>query len=260
MTTDSTPDSGTTAKPPPTEGTTDPPLTAGKSQAGKVWRTRLKGTLYPWLLRSLTAVLWKTCKITDVIGQEHPASLLATGKPAILCYWHQQQIFCLRQLLTLQAQGLSLGYLISPSADGDVAIGLVKKHNIHIIRGSASRGGAQVMREIFTAIRQYNISPIITPDGPRGPEFECKPGVAMLSQLSGLPMLPMAYCASRFWQLRSWDRFIVPKPFARIVVGFGPPLMVRKGLPVDELEQVCQEMTQRINAVVSATRAKIRQA
>lgn len=113
------------------------------------------------------------------------------------------------------------------------------------------------MREIFTAIKKQNISPIITPDGPQGPKFECKQGVAMLSQLSGAPMLPMAYAANRYWQLSSWDAFVIPKPFARIIVGYGEPLSVKKNLPVDELEAVCQEMTQRMNQVTSETQVRL---
>ncbi|MBX2886286.1 MAG: lysophospholipid acyltransferase family protein [Granulosicoccus sp.] len=224
------------------------------SKRSKSLSRSIKRTLSPWLLNSVTRLLWKTCKIETVLGSEHADKLVAAGKPVIPCYWHQQQIFCLWHLLSLQERGLALGYLISPSSDGEVATKLVRQCGIHIIRGSATRGGAQVMREIFTAIKKQQISPIITPDGPRGPKFECKQGVAMLSQLSGAPMLPMGYAASRYWQLSSWDDFILPKPFSRIVVGYGAPMNVEKSLPVDKLEIVCEEMTDRIMQVTDQTR------
>lgn len=224
----------------------------------KSLRQSFKRSVSPWLLTTVTRLLWKTCKIDQVLGTEHTDQLVKAGKPVIPCYWHQQQIFCLKHLLSLQDRGLSLGYLISPSSDGEVATKLIRQCDIHIIRGSATRGGAQVMREIFTAIKKQQISPIITPDGPRGPKFECKQGVAMLAQLSGAPMLPMGYAASRYWQLRSWDDFIIPKPFARIVVGYGLPMSVEKSLPVDDLESVCQELTDRINQISQLAQSKLK--
>jgi len=177
--------------------------------------------------------------------------LLDAGDAFIPCYWHQQQIFCVRHLLDTAANtaSLNLGYLISPSADGDLATRMFSEQGVHIIRGSATRGGAQALRDIYTAIRKQKISPIVTPDGPTGPIYQCKPGVAMLAQLSKAPLLPMSYAGSRVWQLRSWDRFMLPLPFSNIVIGIGPPLTVDSTMAVDEFSPACQQMNERLDSL-----------
>lgn len=197
-----------------------------------------------------------------MIGQEHLQTLLDQGKPCIPCYWHQQQIFSIRYLLdTAQATpGFNLGYLISPSADGDIATNMFANQGVHIIRGSATRGGAQALREIYIAIRKQGISPIVTPDGPTGPIYQCKPGVAMLAQLSGAPLLPMSYSGTRIWQLRSWDRFMLPMPFSSIVIGIGAPFHVDKTLAENNFAQACEQMNERLNTISARCREHIDEA
>ena len=194
-----------------------------------------------------------------MVGQEHLQALLDQGEPFIPCYWHQQQIFSVRYLLDTAkaAPGFNLGYLISPSADGDMATSMFADQGVHIIRGSATRGGAQALREIYTAIRKQGISPIVTPDGPTGPIYQCKPGVAMLARLSGAPLLPMAYAGSQVWQLRSWDRFMLPVPFSSIVVGIGAPLQVDKTLAEDNFASACEQMNDRLNAISALCQAHV---
>jgi lysophospholipid acyltransferase (LPLAT)-like uncharacterized protein len=215
----------------------------------KQWRRRLAARLFPALVWGLIRLIWKTCRIKTVIGQEHLDALLVIGEPFIPCYWHQQQIFCVRYLLDQAASNnsLRLGYLISPSKDGDIATSMFGNQGVHIIRGSATRGGAQALREIYTVIRKDKISPIVTPDGPTGPIYECKPGVAMLAQLSKAPLLPLAYASSGVWHLTSWDKFMIPKPFSQIVVGIGPALSIEKSDAADGFADACKNMNERLN-------------
>ncbi|MDC0434530.1 lysophospholipid acyltransferase family protein [bacterium] len=222
-------------------------------------RRQLAKHLLPPLVWGLIRLLWKTCRIESVIGQEHLHDLLASGEPFVPCYWHQQQIFCIRHLFdTAQAySALNLGYLISPSSDGDIATTMFGDQGVHIIRGSATRGGAQALREIYLAIRQQKISPIVTPDGPTGPIFQCKPGVAMLAQLSGAPLVPMAYAGNRVWQLKSWDSFLVPVPFSRIVIGIGPPLKVDKRMAEENFKAACEQMNDRLDELATSCKARV---
>lgn len=223
----------------------------GDSLTIKQWRRRLAARLFPPLIWGLIRLIWKTCRIKTIIGQEHLDALLSDGEPFIPCYWHQQQIFCVRYLLDQAAtnNALKLGYLISPSKDGDIATSMFGDQGVHIIRGSATRGGAQALREIYTVIKKDKISPIVTPDGPTGPIYECKPGVAMLAQLSKAPLLPIAYAASGFWCLTSWDRFMIPKPFSDIVVGVAPALRVDKSDAADGFAKACSVMNERLNSL-----------
>jgi len=217
----------------------------------KQWRRALAGRIVPKLVWGLIRLIWRTCKVREVIGTEHIQHLLDSNEPFIPCYWHQQQLFCIRYLLDTADNHpqFKLGYLISPSNDGDMASSLMADQGVHIIRGSATRGGAQALREIYTAIRQQGISPIVTPDGPTGPIFQCKPGVAMLSQLSKAPLLPLAYASTRAWKLRSWDKFMLPMPFSSVVIGIGPPLTVDKAMAADEFKIACTTMNDSLERV-----------
>lgn len=214
-------------------------------------RRQLESLILPPLIWGLIRLIWKTCKVHSVQGQEHLQALLDSGEPFIPCYWHQQQIFCVRHLLDVAAESpaLNLGYLISPSADGDLATRMFAQQGVTIIRGSATRGGAQALRDIYTAIRKQKVSPIVTPDGPTGPIYACKPGVAMLAQLSKAPLLPMAFAGTRVLQLRSWDKFMLPLPFSHVVIGIGPPLTIDAQLSRDNFSQGCSTMNDRINEV-----------
>lgn len=227
----------------------------------KQQRRQLASKILPPIVWGLIRLIWKTCKVKQVLGQEHMQELLASGQPFIPCYWHQQQIFCVRHLLDTakRESSLNLGYLISPSADGDIATNMFGNQGVYIIRGSATRGGAQALREIYTAIRKQHISPIVTPDGPTGPIYQCKPGVAMLSQLSRAPLLPLSYAGTRVWKLRSWDQFMLPVPFSSIVIGVGPPLSVDKALAEDNFAGGCQQMDERLNTVSQLCEQAVRE-
>ena len=97
------------------------------------------------------------------------------------------------------------------------------------------------------------VSPVIAADGPKGPRYVFKPGALLLAQLSQRPILPMSYCASRAWRI-SWDRFVIPKPFARVVIALGEPVFVPKGLSADALAQMQVDMQRRLQALFAQAR------
>jgi len=205
-------------------------------------RRRAAEHILPALARHLITLLWRTCQLR-VHGEHHLERLIEADRPAIVCYWHRQQIFCVRALLLLRERHprFRLGYLISPSRDGDAAARVFADLDLHIVRGSATRGGAQALREIYQSIRRDGVSPIVTPDGPTGPVSVFKPGVAMLASLSGAPIVPVSCAASRAFALRTWDRAVVPWPFARIDVVIGEPIEVGRGSDAAALEAVSRQ-------------------
>ena len=97
------------------------------------------------------------------------------------------------------------------------------------------------MRDYYQALVKDKVSPVITPDGPRGPRFKFKPGAILLAQMSGRPMLPLAYAASRAWLVK-WDKFVIPVPFARIAVAVGPPRYVPRVTDAAALEKLQADM------------------
>jgi lysophospholipid acyltransferase (LPLAT)-like uncharacterized protein len=179
---------------------------------------------------------WLTCRVVRVEGAEHLQAALAKAPSLLPVYWHQHQLFCGRYLINQTRNGLKVGWLISPSVDGDLGAMMVRRLGGHVIRGSSTHTGARALRDYLQALTKENISPAITPDGPRGPRFEFKPGAILLSQMSQRPIVPMAYAASRAWLIK-WDKFVVPVPFSRIVIAVGPPLYVPRVIDSAALER-----------------------
>jgi hypothetical protein len=190
----------------------------------------------------LIKMFWRTCRVVRVVGDEHTEQALKSTPSVIPVYWHQHQLFCAKYLLEQQPRGLKLGFLISPSVDGDIGVMVVTKFGGHSIRGSASHTGARALRDYYDALVKQGVSPSITPDGPKGPRFVFKPGAILLSQMSQRPMLPLAYAASRAW-LIAWDKFVIPWPFSKIVIAVGPPRQVPRTLQPAGLTALQEEMT-----------------
>jgi lysophospholipid acyltransferase (LPLAT)-like uncharacterized protein len=209
------------------------------------------------ILLGLIRTWWRSCRIVAIAGEEHLQAALA-GWPSFLpCYWHQHQLFGARFLLLQQQQGrLRAGFLISPSVDGELGAMMVRRLGGYVIRGSSSHTGALALKDYFQALIKEKVSPIITPDGPRGPPFVFKPGAVLLSQMSQRPMVPIAYAASRA-KLVHWDRFVLPMPFSRIAIGVGPPRVVPKMTTPQELAAIQVEMAQQLRLSFEAARAAL---
>jgi lysophospholipid acyltransferase (LPLAT)-like uncharacterized protein len=207
---------------------------------------------------SLLRLVWRWSRVTQVIGAEHIAAALARAPSFIPVYWHQHQVFCVKHLLEQRRAGLKLGFLISPSVDGEIGAMIVRSLGGEVIRGSSTHTGARALRDYYHALAHDGVSPAITPDGPRGPPWKFKPGAVLLAQLSGRPMIPLSYAASRAWKIK-WDRFVIPGPLSRIVIAIGEPVYVPKGLDAAGLERVQLDMERRLRAAFEAADRALRQ-
>jgi hypothetical protein len=197
---------------------------------------------------SLLRLVWAWSRVIQVIGAEHLTAARARAPSFIPVYWHQHQLFCVKQLLAQRSAGLKLGFLISPSVDGEIGAMIVRRLGGEVIRGSSSHTGARALRDYYQALAHDGVSPAITPDGPRGPRWKFKPGAVLLAQLSGRPMVPLSYAASHAWKIK-WDRFVIPLPLSRITIAVGEPVYVPKGLDAAGLERVQADMEQRLRAL-----------
>lgn len=201
----------------------------------------------------LIKLWWRLCRIVSVQGAQHLDAALAQGASLIPCYWHQHQLFCAKWLLEQRSRGLRVGWLVSPSVDGELGAMLVHRLDGVAIRGSSTHTGARALRDYYQGLVKDHVSPIITPDGPRGPRFRFKPGAILLAQMSGRPILPMAYAASRAW-LFHWDKFVLPKPLSRIAIAIGPPRHIPRTSNPAELERRQREMEQELHRLYLAAR------
>jgi lysophospholipid acyltransferase (LPLAT)-like uncharacterized protein len=223
----------------------------------RLTRTRL--SLYRILVPIAIALgrsVWRWCRSVRVVGDEHIRAALARAPSFIPVYWHQHQLMCVKPLLEMRASGVRLGFLISPSVDGEIAAMVVRRVGGEVIRGSSSYTGARALRDYYQALAHEDISPAITPDGPRGPPWKFKPGAILLAQMSQRPMIPMAYAASRCWMIQ-WDRFVIPKPLARIAIVVGEPVYVAKGLDAAGLARIQEEMERNLGTLFEQARSLI---
>jgi len=140
--------------------------------------------------------------------------------------------------------------------DGEFGAMLVQRFGGAVIRGSSTHTGARALRDYYQALVKDNVSPVITPDGPRGPRFKFKPGALLLAQMSGRPILPMSYAASRAWLIK-WDRFVIPMPFARIAIAIGPPRYVPRVTDAATLVRLQEQMEEELKRVYRVARAAL---
>jgi lysophospholipid acyltransferase (LPLAT)-like uncharacterized protein len=234
----------------------DPPVDPAHSRSRKPWTpssrrlTTGRRLLYRCVAPLAFGILrawWGLCRITRVVGAEHLVAALASG-PVIPVYWHDSQLFCVRYLLGERKRGLRLGFLISPSVDGELPAMIAQRAGLAVVRGSSSHTGAQTLRAYYAAIKD-GISTSINPDGPRGPPREFKPGPLLLSQMLGRPILPVATAASRTFRFRTWDRFAVPLPFSRVAIAVGGARTVPRGLDAAGLERWQRELADALDAL-----------
>jgi lysophospholipid acyltransferase (LPLAT)-like uncharacterized protein len=205
---------------------------------------------------SLVRLVWNWSRVVRVTGADHVAAALARAPSFIPVYWHQHQLFCVKHLLEQRRAGLKLGFLISPSVDGEIGAMIVRSLGGVVIRGSSTHTGARALRDYYQALAHEAVSPAITPDGPRGPPWKFKPGAVLLAQLSGRPILPLSYAASRAWKIK-WDRFVIPWPGSRIAIAVGEPVYVPKGLDAAGLERIQLDMEGRLRAAFEEARSSL---
>ena len=221
--------------------------------------TRSRRLLYALavpLALALIRAWWLMCRVVRVEGTEHLDAALARAPSLVPCYWHQHQLYCGKFLVEQRTRGLTVGWLISPSVDGELGAMMVHRFGGEVIRGSSTHTGARALRDYYQALTRAGVSPVITPDGPRGPRFKFKPGALLLAQMSGRPILPMSYAASRAWLIK-WDKFVIPFPFARIAIAIGPPCYVPRVTDAAELGRWQERMEKELKRLFGVARAAL---
>ncbi len=175
-------------------------------------KARLLGAIGSWSMRALLFTLR--------FRFEDRARIMATPpeKPLLWAFWHNR-LFVMPYVFEHFFPGRPGAALTSASKDGEILAAFLKRFSVRAIRGSSSSGGARALVEMKRAIENGYIMGI-TPDGPRGPRYHLNPGVVKLAQVTGGFVLPVRIRYSRFWQLKSWDGFMIPKPFATVEITF----------------------------------------
>ncbi len=202
------------------------------------------------LARWMMLSFGRTWRIEIIAGSEHLEALVADRHPVMLSFWHNRVVaFFYLAYDRLHRRGVDITLLASRSRDGELVTRVCKRWGLNTVRGSATRGGRAALRALHRAITRLGSSPIMIPDGPTGPLYHFKVGVAVLAQTSRAPIMPFGIAASKFWNLGSWDRIIVPRPFSRVAIVVGEPQFVERGLPEDQLEAERQRLELLLNSL-----------
>ncbi|HTS15953.1 MAG TPA: lysophospholipid acyltransferase family protein [Verrucomicrobiae bacterium] len=203
-----------------------------------------------WVLRVLVSCIGSTLRWRV----EDPSGLLANTpkRSCIFAFWHNR-IFLLPYLFRKHwhsRQRDRVAVLVSASKDGEFLTGVLDKFSLICVRGSSSRRGREALREM-TELVNLGYDAGITPDGPRGPKYVCQNGVISLAQLTQAPIIPVSWDATWKWTAKSWDRFMVPLPFARATLRIGEPMMVAAGLSDEEFDGKRVELEKTLNALAA---------
>lgn len=186
-------------------------------------RARRRARRITWAVRFGSVVLRAlafTWRIREIEG-ERIRGPLRERRPFIAVFWHGQM---LPLLWHHRRRGVAI--LISEHGDGEIIARIARTLGYELVRGSTSRGAERALLETIRLVSSGG--PVaITPDGPRGPAHTFAAGALLVSHRAKAPILPVAAVASRAWRLRSWDGFMIPKPFARVTIAYGEPRTVQ---------------------------------
>jgi lysophospholipid acyltransferase (LPLAT)-like uncharacterized protein len=143
---------------------------------------------------------------------------LKNGGAVLLCVWHQQFFSVIRHAKNYKVYNPSI--MISQSRDGEIVARMCKHNGWNAVRGSSSRGGGEALKKMITMFKETKLAAHIV-DGPKGPSGKVKPGVIRLAHVSNAVIVPVSVSAEKAWYFNSWDKFLLPKPFSKVRLGFG---------------------------------------
>ena len=151
------------------------------------------------------------------------AGALPAGGPVVLICWHEVLL-----PLLWRHRGLGIALVVSQARDGQHLVDFAGRLGYGVARGSSTRGGARALLGAVRALQDGRVV-AFTPDGPRGPRRRVKAGAVAAAQRAEVALLPLHAEVNRAWRLDSWDRFVLPKPWAAVRVAYGAPIQVEPG-------------------------------
>lgn len=214
---------------------------------------RLLLVLVPWLYGGLSRVLFATCRVR-VLGEENRKRFESHGGPMAVVFWHYS-LFPVIALHRKYDKGWAA--MVSASDDAEFVARILARHGIVPVRGSKNRKGLTALKGLLSLMgRGYGAA--LVGDGSQGPARVMQPGVLLLASRTGARIMPIAVAADRYWAFASWDRTIMPKPFARLILAYGEPIALPADLDGDGIEQWRQIAEQRLNRLYEEAWREVR--
>ena len=199
----------------------------------------IKQRIVKYLGTVFATILLNTLK-TDKKQINFARNLSKDGKNVIYAFWH-----CNMLMPGYLLKNLGIQVLVSQHRDGEYIAGIISLLGFGTVRGSTTRGGARAMIHLTRkALTGHSI--IITPDGPQGPRHVAQPGIIVLARKTGFPIIPIATKISKRWELPSWDRFVIPKPFAKVTLSLGKPIHVSREISDEQVNKYCRTIEEEL--------------
>jgi lysophospholipid acyltransferase (LPLAT)-like uncharacterized protein len=178
-------------------------------------------------------------------GYSAVARLIDTRR-FIFAFWHSRIL-----LLSYIYKQLNAAILVSNSADGEIIAQVLQRHGHKTIRGSTRKGGLRALMRQIADMRTHGRPGVVIPDGPQGPRHKVQPGVILLAQKTGCPIIPLAYSSKKRKIFSSWDRFILPYPWTKGVITYGRPIEVPPKADTKTIESCAQQLEQELNRITA---------
>ena len=216
-----------------------------KSRPLKALRKKMVASLGPSLAYWTIRILGATMRFIEV-NSEIPRSFIEKGTLAIGAFWHGRLLMmpCLESVH--KESGRKMSFLVSAHRDGQVIGKAVERFGHRAILGSSTRRGLSAFHQMLKAQKDgYDV--IVVPDGPKGPRHEVQIGIMQLAKLTGSPIVPLSFSASRRKIFNTWDRFLLPYPFSKGVFIWGEPVYVDADGDRAHLEEKRLLLEERLN-------------
>ena len=194
------------------------------------WYDPILLRLIPPVTALLIKLLMLSCRVINVEGEEEEKKIRTAGG-AVYVTWHQRMSY-----LSHCLGSRHVTVMISRSRDGEYGARIVKWLGLKDVRGSSTRGGYRAMKDLIQKLMHGEAGGILA-DGPLGPARDAKMGSVVIARDAGVPLISVLWGADRCWTLNSWDRYLIPKPFARVVIRFGKPVHIPRSARGEELEK-----------------------
>ena len=180
---------------------------------------KIKITLTSFFGQWLFQLLFKLNKI-EVKGEENLINLINSGKPIMVCVWHGRLVF---PSWYLRLKTTNVHAIASRHTDAEIMARILRRWGYGLIRGSTRKGGKAVVQKMADVFKNAGII-AVTNDGPKGPPRIAKAGSTGLALKYNVQIVTITGSATKFWQIKSWDRSMLPKPFGTIHIIVSPPL------------------------------------
>lgn len=201
--------------------------------------------LLPYAYLALSRMLLLTCRISQHEEKHFNAGL--DSPPFIAACWHYGIFYSIHRVHRARKErGQDWILMLSPSSDADYVGMVLEKMGLKTVRGSKGKGGLAALKNMTVLMRKGTHAGIIV-DGSQGPARKVQAGVILLASMTGAPIVPTAWAADRYIVFNSWDRTVLPKPFAKIDMWYGEPLQIPRKLAAADLEKYRLELEKRLN-------------